>query len=205
MFSYLNLITAFIISLCFVGLFKFQKKISPTNYFASSQLIVGSSVSWRMILLRYILVFFFGLLSYLVVRNEPTILLGVLLGSFLIIWPTLLSPSDSYINIIKKSDILIIYLSNFLFVITSVITVYVAVRLFPVISDYLSNNRADIVWDVVFWFVMSIIGYPGKEKLDRLLEKRLEKNESDYYSYDDSGEEGIDIYVESETSATREE
>jgi hypothetical protein len=204
MFSFLDLIIAFIISLCFIGLFKVQKKFSPTNYFASSQLIVGSSISWRMVLLRFILVFIFGLLSYLIVRNETIILLGVLLGSFLIIWPTILSPFESYASIVKKLDVIIIYLSNFLFVITSVIIVYVSVRLFPIVSDYIATNKVDITWDIFLFLIFSITGFPGKEMLDRILENRITKNENDYYSYKDYGEEGI-TYGETEVSATREE
>lgn len=206
MVSYFDLLIIFLIAVCFVALFKLQKKFTPTKYFANSQLIVGESVSWRMILIRFLLVFLFGMLSNTIIKEEVVILLGVILGSFLIIWPTILSPSESYMYTVKKSDIFFIYLSNFLFVITSVSIVFIAIKLFPMISGYVTDNKADLLWDISIWFIIAIFGFPGKEKVDRLLEKRL-RNNVDYYYLDDDSEKNkeIDQNVKSEISATREE
>lgn len=176
MFSYFDLLIIFIVSILFVLVFRIQRNMFPTNYFANSDLVLNSFVTYRMLSIRYIIIFFFGLASYFLVNNTSTVVVGTFLGSFLIIWPTLLSPFKAYVGIVKKNDIIFIYLQHLVFVTTSVIVIYFATILLPLLQNHIYENRVGIFLEVLKFLIFSSLGLSSEKILGNILDKRIGNN-----------------------------
>lgn len=170
-----EIVSLLIVGALFFLLFKAQQKIFPQHYFASSQLVVGVPITYRMILIRIFLTFLFGILTFLVVQKEKVILLGVLFGSFLIVWPALSAPYKVYAYIETK-QIPKIILSHFIFVITSVGIVKAAIISFPYITDVSIEKIKDFPGDAFIWLIIVLFGYPGQEKINQILDKEANEN-----------------------------
>lgn len=178
MITYLELVFVFIIAILFVILFKIQKKIFPQNYFSSSQVILDKNVTYKMLVVRYLLILFFSFAFNLIIENRSIIAIGVFLGSFLIIWPTLLNPSEPYwaIGYVKKKDILIIYFLHFLFVLSSVLTTYFGTILFPLVKDLYFEYKSDLIYDLAKYFLGSVFWLPFLKKGNDYLNKNIANN-----------------------------
>lgn len=185
MVSYLDLLLIFITSLVFVVMFRLQRNLFPTNYFANSQIILDTVVTYRMILVRYIFIFIFGLFSYLITKNAPVILIGTFLGAFLIVWPTILAPSEVYIDVIKSRDKILIYTMHTMFIITSIIVVYLSTIFLPLMITNFNENWTSILIDLVKWLVFSGLGISGEKNLGDLLDKRVRKNNEELIDDDE--------------------
>lgn len=190
MFSYSDLLIILIISLCFVFLFKLQKKVLYPKYFTNSELVTGSNVTYKMLLARFIITFLFGLLTYTIVKNQSVILIGTFLGSFLIVWPVFLNPVQTYSFpysdiLIQKKDEKIIFIIHFLFIITSVLTVYTATILTPEIINYTWNNRIELLLNFLFSLFLITFFTSAESYSSKLLDKKIRRsNETEDYSKD---------------------
>jgi hypothetical protein len=173
MFSIIDLIISLILAILFVLMFKFKKRVMPYSYFSSSQLILGNCVTVKMMVMRFCIIFIFGILSFLVIREEPIVLLGVLLGSLLIVWPVLLNPSEIYYWNLKGFDFILLILSHIFFVVSSFSIVYLSILLFPIVSDFTIEKIKDLTSDFIVWIILAIFGFPAKQILDKHLEKVL--------------------------------
>lgn len=185
MVSYLDLLLIFMTSLAFVLLFRLQRNFFPTNYFANSQIILDTVVTYRMILVRYIFIFIFGLISYFITKNTPVILIGTFLGAFLIVWPTILAPSEAYVDVIKPRDRIFIYAMHTIFIITSIIVVYFSTMLLPLMIANFNENLTSILIELVKWLVFSGLGISGEKSLSDLLDKRVRKNNEELIDNDE--------------------
>lgn len=175
--SYFEVATIFFVAILFVITFSIQRNFFPKNYFANSQIVLDNLVTYRMLSIRYISIFFFGLVSYFIVNKITVVVIGAFLGSFLIIWPAILSPSEAYMGYVKPKDKVFIYLIHFLFVITSIIVVYFSAILFPLLRDYILENKISALFDLLLWFFFASIGFPAEKKLGDYLDKRIMNND----------------------------
>lgn len=144
MYSNLDLLCMFIISLLYVSLFKIQRALTPMKYFSNSEIVMHESVSPMQILIRYVLIGIFSIsLSFIFNIQENIIIVGNSLGSFLIIWPALLLPKLSYETFISKENKLLIYFLHIIFIITTGLSTYFSFLLIPLFvrdtSEYISN------------------------------------------------------------------
>lgn len=177
MISYLEVATIFFVAILFVITFSIQRNFFPKNYFANSQIVLDNLVTYRMLSIRYISIFFFGLVTYFIINKISIVVLGTFLGSFLIIWPAILSPSEAYMGYVKQKDKIFIYLIHFLFVITSIVVVYFSAVLFPLLRDYILENKTSSLIDLLVRFVFVSIGYPAEKKFGEYLNKRIMNND----------------------------
>lgn len=173
MISYLELVYICLIAILFVFLFKIQQKISPQHYFSNSQFILDRDVSYKMLGIRYLLILLFSLNFYLIFSNRIVIVAGIFLGSFLIIWPILIAPSEAYCEIgyIKLKDKVLIYLLHFVFVISSTFVAYFAIIFFPLLKDLFIEYKSNALKELIKYFIGFIVISPlekiGKDYLNR--------------------------------------
>ena len=182
MFSYIELLYIFLIAIAFVLLFRFQKSFFKKYYFSNIELAFENKVSYRMFLARYIFIFLFGLLSYWIFGSIDIILIGSFLGSFLVVWPALLSPRNAYNEIFEHKDIIKIYVIHSIFMITTISTAYIAALVFPIIRDDL--NLREQIPGALLWLTISVFGNPiefiFKKNLDKSLKnKQIFKDDID--------------------------
>lgn len=185
MISYLELVYICFIAILFVFLFKIQQRISPQNYFSNSQFILDKDVSYKMLGIRYVLILLFSLNFYFIFNNRVLIVIGIFFGSFLIIWPILIAPSEAYwdIGYIKSKDKVVIYLLHFIFVISSTLVAYFATVLSPLIKDLFIEYKLNALSNLIKYFIGSIIFAPlekkGKDYLNRSVINNKELIDSD--------------------------
>lgn len=198
MFSSLDLVFAFIVAIAFVSMFRLQRKFFSKKYFELSRRIFGRGITRRMILLRIVMIFLFSVLAYFLIEDRNTVLLGVLIGSFLIVWPVLLNPSQfdleelgdwgqSKVKMNKKGWLFLLS-SYFFFIITSVIIAYLSLNyseniLFLSVESFKSWALGN------FWLIIiAILGYPVSERTENYLERDIRKREEEIMEHYDVNE-----------------
>lgn len=198
MFSILDLVFAFIVAITFVGMFRLQRKFFSKKYFELSRRVFGRGITKRMILLRIVIIFLFSALAYFLIADSNTILLGVLLGSFLIVWPVLLNPSQfdleefgdwgqSKVKMNKKGWFFLLF-SYFLFISTSVIVAYLSINYSENIL-FLSTESFKSWALGNFWLIIvAILGYPVSERTENYLEQDIRKRQEEILEYYDVNE-----------------
>lgn len=185
MVTYLELSFIFLIAILFVTLFKIQKIIFSQNYFSNSQFILNKDVSYKILGIRYILILIFSLICYFIFKSRSIVVIGIFVGSFFIIWPTLISPSEAYSDIgyIKSRDKILIYLLHFIFIISSTFTAYFATILFPLFKDLFFEYKRDALYEIIKYFALSLVFNPlekkGKDYLNRSIIKNNKLVDSD--------------------------
>lgn len=179
MITYLELVFIFLIAVSFIILFKIQKTIFSPSYFSSSQFILDKNVTYKMLGLRYVLILLFSLASNFIFNDKAIVIIGVLLGSFLIIWPTLLAPSEAYwdIGYIKTKDKLIIYFLHFIFVISSTLVAYFGTILFPVLKKFIFEYKSEVLYDLMKFFFNLIFLFLLPIRASDYLNKSILNNE----------------------------
>lgn len=178
MVTYLELSLICFVAILFVLLFKIQKNVYPQNYFSNSQFILSKDVSYKMLVIRYIFILLFSLIVYFVLNSRTIVVIGTLLGSFLIIWPTLIAPSEAYLDIgyIKSKDKVVIYLLHFIFVISSTLVAYFATIFVPLLKKLFCEYKMDALYDLIKYFFFSIIFNPLEKKGKAYLNRNIINN-----------------------------
>lgn len=179
MVTYLELVFIFLVAILFVILFKIQKYIFSPNYFSSARFILDKNVTYRMLGLRYILILLFSLTSNLIFKDRSIVIIGVLLGSFLIVWPTLLAPSEAYFKIgyIQPRDKLMIYFLNFIFVISSTLVAHFSTILFPIFKFFFVEYKSEVLYDVMKFLFNLIFLFLLPKRVSDYLNKSILDNE----------------------------
>src|SRR5690606_1985878 len=112
MYSNIDFLIIFFIALSFVGMFKIQRKYFARKYYELSRRIFGRGITLRMMLIRLIMIFGLSYLAYWLTNDKEVVVLGILLGSFLIVWPVLLNPSTFDVNEITNHGNNVVHISR---------------------------------------------------------------------------------------------
>jgi len=108
LFTLVDLALAFGISLLFIIVFKIHREILPGQYFSMSEIIYGFQLmpTKLAVVIRVLIIFIFGLVLSAINLEPKIILLGLTLGSFLIVWPGFLSEENIDERVIDKKTTL---------------------------------------------------------------------------------------------------
>lgn len=134
-FSITDLIFSFILGLLFIGMFLAQKKFFPSKYFSLTEVILETKVTYMMILVRTGMIFVYGLVCYKISSSAEVVLLGGVIGSFLIIWPAILNPSNIYIHPRKKLEWVLVIGALLIFPIATFLIVFSSIQLYPLVHE----------------------------------------------------------------------
>ena len=198
MYSNIDFLIIFFIALLFVGMFKIQRKYFARKYYELSRRIFGRGITLRMMLIRLIMIFGLSYLAYWLTNDKEVVVLGILLGSFLIVWPVLLNPSTFDVNEITNHGNNVVHISRkgwiFLFI------SYASFILSAVTIAYLSASFGEYIIDQTiksfkswlssaWWLILLfILTSKNSEWFENLLEKDIFKNEERLNQYDNTDE-----------------
>lgn len=183
----LNLLKILFIAIGLVILFKIEKKIFRNNYYNLSQLLFDH-VTIRQISSRIFLIMIYAFLMNFIIKDSQTMLSGIFFGSFLVVWPIIISPkqitlsqfgqSENDFLVMDKSDYIRLLCVYFVFIASSVVFAYLAVELLTVnnIKKELSNWFMNFVWAIIG---MNIAGW-GENFSSKKIALKNKKIEDSY-------------------------
>lgn len=181
-----ELIYSFICALIFVMIFYIQRVRDPIYYFSFGEIILGirTSISYKALFLRFIIIFAFGFIISLIFSSIFITCFSAFLGSFLIVWPAILNPASTDFRLRKKRRL--VFLAYVLFVFSSTFICYLAFVLLlfikPSIPIYFSafhiKNR--LILFVGDYFLIAVILVVLKS-IARILDReiKLQDKEND--------------------------
>lgn len=197
MFSFYDLLVSLGVAVGLIFLFKLQRELSPRTYFSMSDIIYGinSSPTRMDVVIRVMIIFIAGIICNFFIDNPNVIILGLTLGSFLIVWPAFLSEKNIHPSVIEKK--LLVYTLLSLLVITTflisklsilvynfggiVYKTYIQVYSFELLIVDLVNN--------LFWMLLTLaMGIPIK-LLKNYLNKEINLSSTRYLFEEDSDSE----------------
>lgn len=195
--SFNDLYLIFIVAILFVVMFRVQRRFFSKNYYELSRRVFGRGITIRMMLIRLLMVFIFSYGVYWLTDSASVVIVGVLLGSFLIVWPILLNPSTfdvsevggynyNIVNISTKGWFFLL-LSYVLFIISSGLIAFLSVGF----GESLVNQTIESFksWLLSYWwvFLVSIFFAKSSDKMETLLEKDILDREAllDEYNNDE--------------------
>lgn len=175
MYSISDLCWSLLIGICFIFMFLLQKKIFPQKYFSMSQIILDGTATWHMLLVRVILIFVFATVAQFIFKDSSIVLLGVVIGSFLIVWPVFANPTQLYMDNPRGVEALLFLVSYLVFIVTSFSIAYFALSFFPEVTNFTLQSFKDYAKDN-FWPIMFLLfGGPGQGKIGQVLDKKIVK------------------------------
>lgn len=177
MYSNLDLLRIFVVGLLYVGIFKIQKNFTPLKYFSNADLVIQESISFWQVIIRYVLIAIFSIsLNFLFEIDENIIIAGNILGAFLIVWPTLISPAFSYDSYISDKNKFLIFIVHIVFVLTTGLATCVSLALIPMFVE----DFGDYVTNIIFGGGGLVFGDYVKRKLSTKI-RINEKSDNDEY------------------------
>lgn len=117
LFTVYDLIILLIISFIYVIIFRIQAKVDPANYFGFGELFYGLRVSIKPLhfCIKAIIIFLFSIISFLTIKNDILVMLGIGVGSFLLVWPGMLYDQNLHYKFKNRKKIVIIIYFIFIF------------------------------------------------------------------------------------------
>ncbi|MBA1335661.1 MAG: hypothetical protein HPY66_1287 [Firmicutes bacterium] len=141
-FDIIELLISFFLAFAYVLMFYLQRIRDNVYYFGFGEVIYGLKTSIKPLafFIKAFYIYTFAFFSYLFFRTEKVVILGVVLGSFLIVWPAILNPKFvDYRLADKRKTILLSYL---LFVLLSAVVadfgVTSLILIKPMLQEYLN-------------------------------------------------------------------
>ena len=196
--SYIDLILIFIVAILFVVMFRLQRRFFSKKYYELSRRVFGKGITIRMMLIRLLMIFIFSYIVYWLTESSSIVITGVLLGSFLIVWPVLLNPSTfdvseaggyeyNIVNVSTKGWFLLL-VSYILFIISSGLIAFLSVRF----GEYLLYQTIESFqsWLASAWWIvlLSIFFAKSSDKVEILMEKDILEGKASLDEYN-NGEE----------------
>lgn len=119
----------------YIGTFKIQKIFFSNKYFSVSQLLTEfeTGVKWSRIVIRVIITLMLSLILLIFIHNPLVVIIGIGLGSFLIVWPVFLSKGNIEPALKEHKDLY--RLTLVIFVIVNVIIAGLSVSIYELIQD----------------------------------------------------------------------
>lgn len=173
-FTVYDLLKSLIIAFLYVGVFRVQAKIDPQNYFGFGELLYGLRVSIKPLafLIKALIIFVFSIFSFIIVKNDILVMLGIGVGSFLLVWPGILYNNVLDYKLRKRRKLVItVYV---IFIILSVVIswfgIIVSVFIKPLTIEYVKsfNNASHLYTLLMDGFLFSIFYYIGFRVLNIL-------------------------------------
>ncbi len=193
--SYIDLMLIFIVAILFVVMFRLQRRFFSKKYYELSRRVFGKGITIRMMLIRLLMIFIFSYIVYWLTESSSIVIIGVLLGSFLIVWPILLNPSTfdvsdaggyeyNIVNVSTKGWFLLL-VSYVLFMISSGLIAFLSVRF----GEYLLYQTIESFqsWLSSAWWIvlLSIFFAKSSDKVEILMEKDILEGKASLDEYND--------------------
>ncbi|MGE6370965.1 hypothetical protein ACQKDB_17815 [Planococcus kocurii] len=151
-----------------------------------------------MMLIRLIMIFGLSYLVYWLTNDKEVVVLGILLGSFLIVWPVLLNPStfdvneitnhgNNVVHISRKGWILLL-ISYASFILSAVTIAYLSTSFGEYIIDQTIKSFKSWLSSAWWLILLFILTSKNSEWFENLLEKDIFKNEERLNQYDNTDE-----------------
>lgn len=175
MYSILDLCWALLIGICFIFMFLLQKRIFPQKYFSMSQIVLEGTATWHMLVVRIGLIFLFTTVAQFIFKDSSIVLLGIVIGSFLIVWPVFANPTQIFIDNPKGTEALLFLVLYLVFIGTSFSIAYFAISFFPEVTKFTLQSVKDYVKDNFLPIMIIIFGGSGQGKIGEALDKKIMK------------------------------
>lgn len=169
-FTITDLMFSFILGLLFIGMFLAQKKFFPTKYFSLTEVILETKVTYMMIIVRIGMIFVYGLVCYGISNSAEIVLLAGVMGSFLIIWPAILNPSNIYIQPRRKLEWILVVVVLLIFPIATFLIMVSSIQLYPAVHKPVFVFLRGQVLSALFTGALAMGVFNGALKL---LEKKV--------------------------------
>lgn len=183
----------FIIAIAFVLIFKGIRKLSPKKYFELSRLVFGNGVTLRMRIIRSIVIFTYSYIAYILLDNKEATVFSILLGSFLIVWPVILNPSQFDLNEtgwykkpvrVKNKGKIYLYLSYVFFVLYAVSLSLLAVEIGDSVFNYTKKSFASWTDGLIIYLLLTVFFENGSKIFEGLLSKSITKTQKEIKEYE---------------------
>jgi len=195
MYSILDIVLCFILAVGFVIMLRLQRKFFPQKYYELSRRVFGYGITHRMRIIRSLLIFSYGILTSVLLKDDLLTISTIFLGSFLVVWPVLLNPHQFDLNELGEYEDLIVrmntkgrfllYCSYILFIISSGILAYLATRFGFVMVDLTLNSFKSWAEGSLWAFLMFIFSENGSKRLEHLLDRDIRKRQQKVQEYNE--------------------
>lgn len=195
MYSIVHLITIFIVAILFVVMFRLQRKFFSSIYYSLSRRVFGNGITIRMMLIRTIMVLVYSFIVFVITENEGVTIIGVGLGSFLIVWPVLLNPSSfdlhkagNYNEIVTHVNTrgwFLLFLSYISFVISMMLIALISANFGDYIFSAIEESFKAWIGSQLFLIVLFILTSGTSKFFEKLLEKDIFKREERIENYEE--------------------
>lgn len=181
MFSFEDLFVSFCIAIVLIFLFKLQRELSPRTYFSMSDIINGveSSPTRMDVIIRILIIFTLGIVCNFFVDDPNIIVLGLTMGSFLIVWPAFLNEENINPRVINKKFLLytlliLFVLSTFFISKLSIFAYNLGNEIFKIyIHEYSITRLITVVIDNLLWMLFTFVIAPLIKAIRKNLDKEI--------------------------------
>lgn len=164
MYSLEELFLSSIIAVAFIYLFKLHRELFNENYWATSDILsdIDQAPSLKSVVIRFLIIIIFGIILNFFVLPK-IIILGMTLGSFLIVWPVFLSDENITEELLERKLVLRTLLV--LFVVITSLTAKLSIVLFNLLNeavniylqDFHFKNLINLIGDSFIWTLSLIL------------------------------------------------
>jgi hypothetical protein len=158
-FTIIDLLVIVLISFIYVATFRIQKIISPSDYFGFQEIVYGVRKSIRpiSIVIKFAVILFYSSLCFMAIKNGPNIIVGVTLGSFLIVWPNIMNPYNLDPKLVRKK--MILYIWYIIFIISSGFIAHLGVLIILLLKNFISSNSINIMRLILESIIVAVLGW----------------------------------------------
>lgn len=149
----MDFITIIIIALVYISTFKIQRVFFSKKYFSVSQLLTEfeTGVRWNRIVIRVMITLLMSLILLFIIQNPLVVIIGIGLGSLLIVWPVFLSNGNIEPNLQEHKDLYRLTLA--IFVIVNVIIAVLSVRIYELVQD---TQNVNLLYSAIGQIVLAL-------------------------------------------------
>lgn len=183
----MDFITIIIIALVYIVTFKIQRIFFADKYFSVSQLLTEfeAGVRWNRIVIRVIITLLMSLIILFIIQNTLVVIMGIGLGSILIVWPVFLSEGNIDQKLQEHKDLY--RLTLVIFVIVNVIISLLSVRIYELMQD---THNINLLYSMLGQIVLALFSQWLYVYLSEKLNNKVH--------HDDQGNQEPQVYADNE-------
>ncbi|MDO6448996.1 hypothetical protein [Oceanobacillus profundus] len=164
MYSLEELFLSFVIAVVFIFIFKLHRELFNESYWATSDILsdIDQAPSLKSVLVRFFIILIFGIILNFFVLPK-IIILGMTLGSFLIVWPVFLSDENIIEELLEQKLVLRTLLV--LLVVITYVTAKLSIVLFNLLNeavniylqDFHYERLVNLIGDSLIWALLIVL------------------------------------------------
>ncbi|MBF0753039.1 hypothetical protein E4T89_02050 [Jeotgalicoccus nanhaiensis] len=190
----MDFVNTIIIALVYVVTFKIQKVFFSNAYFSVSQLLTEfeSGIRWNRIVIRVIITLLMSIIFLFIVQNPLVVIIGIGLGSVLIVWPAFLSEGN--IDYALQEHKNLYRLTLLVFVVVNIIISVLSILIYELLQDI---KNLTLLYSVLGQIVLALFSQWLYIYLSKKLNSRVHQRNHDFYLEDEDNEENNEgVYYE---------